>query len=1053
MTLTVYKSSAGSGKTYTLVLEYLLMVLKNPTYYRNILAATFTNKAANEMKSRVLKALFLLINKDGESSDERKALVNQLVDRGLTSSSDFSAEAGQVFTSILHHYNDFNIVTLDSFTHRLVKTFARDLGLPALFEVKIEEAALSRELVDELIAKVGEDEFITTLLLNLIEDSFENESSWRFDHSMIYYVKELLTEESFFELPRLDAINRQDFQHARSEIFGFINGFEKTIRESAASILNLLTNAGLSVDDMDGKSTGIWSVLMKFSNGQIAKTFEQKTVKNSFDKANPFLGKSASTLTLQRFSVVADQVLLLFLRIQNTYSSDYQKYRVCLLLRKNIYSIALQKRIADIVQELIVKNQQVPISEFNKRIANVLFASPAAYIYERLGEKLKSFMLDEFQDTSVLQWQNIIPLIENSLASGNANLVVGDGKQSIYRFRSGEFQQFLNLPSIYKANNNPGLLRVEKTFISNYSEKKLDTNYRSSKVIVDFNNDFFDFISSGLTNEFRKVYDGQQQKAVSNTKPGRVEISFIDGEDLSFPDLNECVGKQVLEIIQKQIAEGFSLRDIAVLVRKKAEGNIIAAFLSSCGIGVVSSDSLLLKSSPAVRLIINTLRFVFYPDDVLNRLEMLLNLFDQRGINQDETQIEIEHFQSLTAEMQIHSLIQITGGKAFRHDSGLFDLAEEIVRSLKLDKKADPYIQFILEVIHEFQVKKTAGFDVFYTFWADSGSQLSVNVPESLNAVKIMTIHKAKGLEFPVVIFPFANDDFNKSTKKYLWLDFSDEGFGKLTHGFVKCEKALQETRFSDLYENEMAKTRLDKINNLYVALTRAENRLYVLTTGKITKSGNYTTLFRDFLLAKGLWQDSQTTYLFENNIAFEPKPRHDGNTEFSTFFVSTDWKTRLKVVAEKNLGDAETSRGEALRIGNLFHEIMSKIKIAADIKPVLAFYRQSGELSMKQHDLTNALLKDLVSNEQTGFLFSADAVIKNEVELLSKEGRVFRADRFIEFDTKVVILDYKTGNKSVDHIQQLIEYRELVSSLQAKPVEALLLYIIGLGSWELVAI
>ncbi len=1051
MSLTVYKSSAGSGKTYTLVLEYLRLVLKNPLFYRNILAITFTNKAANEMKSRILKALETLASDNAENRKFQSELLENLKEPGQESG-DLQKKADEVFHAILHHYSDFNIGTIDAFSHRIIQTFSRDLELPSLFEVEMESKQLFGKVVDELITKIGIDDFITNLLIGYLSDNLDDDLHWRIDRPLLTLVEILLSEDSFMEFDRDQEMDEKVFKEIREAIFKQILDFENQMADDAGKILALFQQADLTVNDFYNKSKGIHSVLLKLSLKNCEEAFGQKSFESACSQDFSFIGSKADKRIKSSYEGIKDAVFEHFNRIKLTYESSFKTYILCRLLRSNIYASALMPAVLNTLQELIERNQQVPISEFNKRIAALLQASSVPYIYERLGERFRSFLLDEFQDTSVLQWQNLLPLIENALAQGSKNLIVGDGKQSIYRFRGGEFLQFTELPKIYAHNNQPRLLQIEQSLIHHYQEKKLDTNYRSLRNVVEFNNDFFDFLSKNLDG-FGELYFDSAQNSLDKNNGGYVQLNFFEtpkGETSGW--VREQIREKTLEIIHNLQQKGLPLGDITVLVRSNNDGDDIANYLNNNAIEVVSSDSLLLDSSTAVRLVINALKFTVEPNEAINNLEFLVNLGDlypNGEINGSAFSFdlnELEHSYDLKNE--VSKIIDI---QSIDESLSLYDLSEELIRRLGLDAKPDPYIQFFLQHVFLYQSNLNAGKKGFFEYWGQERSQASVVVPENSAAVKIMTIHKAKGLEFPVVIYAFASMASTSSGDKFHWVDVSDLGLGKLRKGIVKNIAKLKNTRYSVLYKKEQSLAELDKANLMYVAFTRAAAQLYVLVNAS-SKSSKVNSFLKSYLEWKGEWSEDKKEYIFGEPIIPAEASADRGLKGFQTAnaLLSYRWTDHLRIAKLKSLRENTSKQLQALEYGNLLHLILSNIRYQDQIGAVLSNYYKLGLLGIAEQQELSQMLMRMTSDHRLANLFRLPAQVKTEAEIMDRAGRLFRIDRFVELPDEVVVLDYKTGIPHETHNQQIMHYVRIVEAVQVKKVRAILIYFKGLTDYEI---
>lgn len=1050
MSLTVYKSSAGSGKTFTLVLEYLRLVLRDPAFYRHVLAITFTNKAANEMKNRVLNALAALAADEPHQQTLQKMLQKILIEEGMKPE-EIRSGAYTTFHSILHHYSDFNIGTIDAFSHRIIQTFSRDLHLPSLFEVEMETNILLRELVDELIAKVGTDDYVSRLLIGFLTDTLDDDGHWRIDRPLIALARMLLSEESFQELNEIQSIDEEAFNVIRISLNKKIQIFESQLADYAAAILSAIHDKGLTQNDIYLKSRGIYPQLEKLSNHKIEEVLNSKTFVNLLESENPFVSPKVISGEAGAFSSLSAQVLGAFNQMRCLIKEKSEAYRLLRLLRPNIYATALMSIVQQTLQEIIANKQQVPIFEFNKRIAALLQSSSVPYIYERLGDRFRSFLLDEFQDTSVLQWQNLLPLIENALAHGSRNLIVGDGKQSIYRFRGGEFQQFTDLPEIFGKEANPRLDDIERTLKLHYAEVKLDKNYRSLPEIVRFNNDFFAFLATKLE-QFKGLYDDSQQKILPEKSGGYVQLNFFLVEDE--PDvgaIRDRIKSKTIQTIQNLTSQGYAAGDIAVLVRSNKDGDEMANFLNTNGIEVVSADSLLLQSASTVNLIINTLKFIFDPKNIINCVELWMNLGDlQSEINLRGLEFSFDlNGQNNISELQAN-IEQILDIHTLDQSASLYDLVEELLRRYGFGHKADPYIQFLLQHIYSYQSGVNAGKFGFFEYWDQIRSKASVVVSENSSAVKVMTIHKAKGLEFPIVIYAFASMPNQASNSKFHWVDVNELNIGQLQKGLVRNRKDLENTRFASLYRLESEKNKLDTANLIYVAFTRAISQLYVMVVGS-GRSMVFSYL-KEFLERKNLWNKNVLEYSFGNLPDILPFANNKQvfSGQSSNELVSFGWSDRLRVAKLQTFQNSAEQQ-KALDRGNLMHLILSGIYYANQVEAVLKRFFLAGSISREEHNALEKLLNRMMQDENLLPLFAPSSIVKTESEIVDENGHLFRMDRFVELPDKVVIVDYKTGSPNDAHHQQLRQYAEILASLQLKKVEAILIYFKGIHDYCLV--
>lgn len=1051
MAFRVYKASAGSGKTYTLVLMYLLLVLDKPEKFRRILAVTFTNKAANEMKARIVKALGHLVESEMHANGNKDPLLQQLIDTLKLSEADIRLRAQQVLTAIIHNYSDFSIGTIDSFVHRLVRTFSRDLHLPYQFEVELENEVIVRLSVDMLLEEVGINPFITKQLIGFLLQRLEAEKSWRIENELATFAHNLLKEESFAYIRELKEIDEEVLSHAGEQIRERLGQIENHFAKMASEALAVIHEQQLEVDHFAYKKNGVYGLFFKLSRKRILDANATSYVTKPLETGNWASGEGKKDKdVLARLQAIVPRLEEMLKNILQQLEVEKPKYTLLQELNTSMYSLSVFAAIQQNIDAIRHAESRVHISEFNKRVAMLLQEAAVPYIYERLGERYQHYLIDEFQDTSVLQWHNFLPLIDNALANKHLNLVVGDAKQAIYRFRSGEVEQFMMLPSLFRKENNPYLQAFEQSLTAHYQPKELPYNYRSDGVIVQFNNRFFSFAKEKLDEHYRQAFEGHQQQSVKADDTGYVELRFIPAQP-NQELMQEHYCEQVHELVLQQLGDGFQARDIAVLVRKGEQGNLLARHLSKHGIGVVSAEALLLASSVRIRLIINLIRMLqteYDPITITQCVHDMGMLLDMEG---ETWNVRLQKVLAMPPAQQFGALQSFMQqfGISFNPDQlrtlSLYDMSESLVRQLGFDQQADPYVQFFLETVHHFQVKERGSADAFLHYWAGHKSKLSVTIPESTNSIRVLTVHKAKGLEFPVVIYPFANDNDSRNTAAHFWFHLHEDEIQGLPVGIVPVRASLQNTRLNPLYQAERAKTRLDNLNLLYVALTRATKRLYTLSDfPEKKKAFSFPILFREYLESIGQLDHEQMVYTFgkKEDASYEDIKAEKPQTDETARFVSTDWTKRLRIAPDPVIQWMESEKGSALYWGRLVHQLMAEIGHAGQAGQVLQKYLEDGTLTISGHQQLKVSLQAIFSHEKLRACFQPHARVMTERELITAEGKVYRPDRYIILDDRAVLIDYKTGKPEAEHLDQLRTYVDAIGKLEMKPLSAFLVYI-----------
>ncbi len=1049
MTFRVYKASAGSGKTFTLVKEYLLLVLQNPEKFRRILAVTFTNKAANEMKVRIIKALAQLARQS--SLDSHDVLLQMLVKELGMSEADIRIQAQKVLSLVVHNYSDFALGTIDAFVHKLVRTFAHDLHLPHQFEVELDHEIVVDMAVGMLLDKVGVDAYITSTLIHFVLNKIDDEMSWQIERDLSVFCVKLLQENGYDQIKKLENISPEMFTEARKFLWESRKAFEQNMQQQAKVILDLLDTKGLDQKMLAGGTKGVHAFFRKIASADLLGAKDNAGARKVVDNkewASAACKKDQSALqALQSIDSKLNSSLEQLLKQLDTGS---ELYALRIALSKNIHALAVISQLQQNMDEIRQEENLVHISEFNKRIATLLEQAAVPYIYERLGERFQHYLIDEFQDTSTLQWHNFLPLIVDALANQNLTLLVGDAKQAIYRFRSGEVEQFIQLPGVYKYDRNSFLDEAENSLKAHFDGRNLGSNFRSDASIVQFNNDFFDFISTKLDEAYQVAYSEQRQEIVKPEGSGYVELQFFEKPEIrsewELPYL-----ESIHNIVCSQMDDGFQPRDIAILTSRRFEGALVARYLTEQGIGVVSAEALLLSSSLRVRIIINMLKLI---QNEMDPLALTMLVHDLSVLYPEAGQAWAKQLEDLMGSQrnrrfayfrkQLQSLgITINTDKF--GGLGLYDMAESLVRLFGFQMEADPYMQFLLENVHGFQVKQRGSLAGFIEYWEEQKSKLSVIVPENTNSVRVMTIHKSKGLEFPVVIYPFASSNASKLTQKEFWVDLSPEEVPTLPVGMLSANKNISNTRFAHLREVEKSKTELDTLNKLYVALTRPSRRLYVLSNYPEKNTGfSFPVFFRQYLEHKEIWSDDRLVYSFGNEDMAMPAAESssiaaDGKV---VHFVSTDWAQKLYIAPDPVSQWMYSERGYAQYWGTLMHKLLAEIRYRSDAERVLQKYIDDGTIGEKQFAEIRSVLEKLFTHEHIAECFEKEARVLMEAELMMPDGKIYRPDRCVFLPNRIVVMDYKTGKRDATHQQQICLYKNAIQSIENKEVQAFLVYL-----------
>ncbi len=1062
----VYKSSAGSGKTYTLVKEYLKLVLYDPASMRHILAITFTNAAAAEMKERIIGALANIAslqetpeNKSG--STLLSVIISDLEDQKIPdapSRETLIRNAQKVFNQVLHNYSDFSVCTIDSFVHRVIRTFAFDLRIPLNFEVELDDKALLTQAVDLLIDRVGHDEKLTELLVSYIIRQADDEQDVRIDKKIVALAKTLTEEDSNVYTERLRDVRITDFMEVADRLRKSVSIFEHRIQQEAEKAMAMIKQKDIPESAFSYGKSGIYNYFNKLAAGQIKKYAHPKqrvTVTITEDKW--FSGKCTSECK-EGISQIRDTLVHHFNNIQKAVNSEMESYTCQKALLKTIYPLAVLSEVEKMMEEIKTENVLLHISDFNKRIAAVVCKQPVPFIYERLGERYHHYMIDEFQDTSLLQWQNLLPLASNALSEGHLSLVVGDGKQAIYRFRNGDVEQFASLPHLTEGIRSVAKPDWETGLKNNYHEKNLDTNWRSDKAIVDFNNRFFDFAKNELTEKLQNIYADTFQEVPDSREEGYVHIHFAEAG--SKQELNEQMVPAIIRIINECVAAGHPLSDITILCRGNSEAGLVARELLAAQIPVISKESLLLNQSDEVNLFVAIIKLLTNPHDAIAATEMVTLLHRGHHISTPDTLHQClcesglyqrnKNNRHLTVTTGIEKLLQNNGVdfsfQQFAH-LNIYDSCETIVRLFfSRQKPPNPFPAFFMDAVYDFSEKQLTAFDDFLAWWEDNGSDYSIIVPEGVEAVQVMTIHKSKGLQFPVVIYPFAANNASKLTKKGLWTDGERTGIKELPAQWLEMNKvSLEGTPFEADLELEKQRTFLDMLNTTYVAFTRPSKKLFVLTK---KESKSYTAksvngLLYSFLKNNGLWDDNMDTYTFGTFIRTEKKSVSEEAIDHPLEeLLSNPWSQTLRMRSHQRERSMLFDSDDPLERGNLMHRAMEHIHHPADITPVLEQMKNNGEIDTGKMTEWDTMIRNMLKDPVIARCFVPGTNMKTEAGLYDDNGDFYRPDRVVMLENECVVIDYKTGRQYEKHRQQMNTYAGILHKMGYMNIKKVLMYL-----------
>ena len=1030
---TLYKSSAGSGKTFTLVKEYLKLCLTNPAKYPRVLAITFTNKAAAEMKNRIIESLHTFL------SEGKNAIVDRVIEETGMDHEAALQNARQLQTQILHAYSDFSVMTIDSFISRIVRTFARDLDMPLKFDVELDTGYITAEVIEKLMAEAEAGHFLGDVLTQFALSKIHSTGSWNVDGELaklgqVTFGEKYIEEVHFIGQPQYDEPFWRDLIH---DIDAQIQQFRRAINDRAKEALSIIERHDLKIEDFFHGEKGPAGSLKRYSN---AINLDDFRITSRFQDM-VWVSKNKDQQIKSRIeSALAEGVERLANEILDLLRNDMPRLVSHILVQKNIYAEALIHQFMAFTDVFKEEKNSVPLTDFSRKVSDVIVNEPVPFLYWRLGNQYSHILIDEFQDTSILQWTNLLPLIEESLAKGQFNMAVGDGKQAIYRWRAGDVRIMeQNLPQVLGGH-------VEN--------KTLAANYRSRKEIVQFNNAFFKYVATHSEFQgadlFRQLYgeEGAAQDIMSNLT-GYVQIQSVDLETCAKKeDRQTRLLDSLVADIQRILLEGngYGCQDIAVLVRNNSEAQVAAQALFKAGYDVISPDSLRLKSSAVVRFVINTLRYAMFGDPIALLAMWLYFEKDSHEFHQQRRTVGGMRSLEKTLSARFYNR------KRFMLQLPVYEAVEEVVEIFELNRTDHGFLQGLLEVILNYSDKFSSDISGFLTWWDAHCDSDQATLPASgqANAVTLSTIHKAKGLEFPVVMIPFAWDVVDKpNSESFLWVESDRIGSkGQPFYYMADVQKKLADSWFADAFAKEQMMSRLDNINLLYVAFTRASDRLYLCIPeepAERKEKPDTADLIREALGELPLARQNGC------RVLGEPSPKvlkkKEEASEKLERLPGYGWRTKITVKkrARELWRLDESDRTAKVDQGILMHEILEQIRTEADILPSVEGQVRLGQVSQEESNLLAEQIQNVMrlpaGDGTVADWFRPGLSIKNEKTIaFGKEE--YRPDRVIINGQDVIVVDYKTGQKMAEHHDQILSYGNLLKTMGYGHVRLFLLYL-----------
>ena len=998
----IINASAGSGKTFSLASKVIVALLAGKEdSYRRILALTFTNNSANEMKKRILGEL-----KQISINPDQSLIIQSSNLSELFTSKSIMYKAKRVLNKILHNFSFFQVSTIDKFNHRLIRSFSGDLALSYDFDLVIEKDEFSDQLIDKFFNDLEKDSFLSDLIVRYANDKHNNSRSWDVGFDLKKLL-EIIWDENNYSFVSNNKMDEDSFNNIRKVLKLRLKENLKTIQKISLNIedkISIIDQSSFSFNALPKLLKQIQSFdLKKLNMDQVLKRLENNTLIKK-DKINSDTAQLVSEITPYIIEINS------MIQAQKTYSNLFQN----LTLNYLIYNIVNYSR------KFQDENNLLLISDFNSIITENISDQPAPFIYEKIGTKYNNYFVDEFQDTSELQWKNLIPLTSHAITNEEINddggnlFLVGDPKQSIYRWRGAKPETFTSL----KATN---------PFYIDPKINKLGTNYRSFSNIVDFNNQFFKNNSKLLNIEgIDSIYGKLDQGFLKNKTGGYLSINFINPVN---KDYNERSSEKVLGIIKHKEKQGFNLSDIAILCRTNKECNLISTSLINNNIKVNSEELLALSESKEVLFLIDVLRLLQNKND-LNAKKNLLKFISVKQEKKNKYEF-IKKQMELPLSKFFEKLLNINYERA--SSLSLYSACEKIISSVSFLEDAKMQVSFLLEEIYNFSYSKNSFLQSFVDYWDIKKEKLKVNLIEETNAIKVLTIHKSKGLEFPIVILPYFDFKLKKPDEN-IWVNFLDN---EIKGNFlVKYNESLR--LFSDsinqrmkLYDDQMI---LDNLNVMYVSLSRAILENHIICENKELNEDSSGGLLKSYITKR--FSQQKTFYKI-------------GKSLFRAELSSNKIK-KLKLIETKTIKTPNTlskyynsDKRISSSFGNIFHNIMSEIEYEHQSGYVINDYFNRGIINKKEKKKIKTNVDLIINHNSLKMFFSKKNVVYNEREVFIPPDKVIIPDKIVFTSIKdVFILDYKTGKRNKSHQEQIKSYVDALNDANYRVKGAFLVYV-----------
>lgn len=1070
--LTVYKASAGSGKTFTLSVEYIKLLINDPTSFRSTLAVTFTNKATEEMKVRILSQLYGIWKRLPDS----KSYIEKIkTDMDVTE--EFMAErAGMALHNIVNNYSYFRIETIDSFFQSVLRNLARELDLTANLRVELNDYQIERNAVDDLIDNLSEDDQVLAWIMDYIHENLQDDKNWNVIGQIKKFGENIFREfyKTNSKLLNEKLLEEGFFKQYTSKLRNLRNEAEAEIVNEAELFFDILNNNGIDIQDLSYGKSGPAGYFVKIRSGVYDESLITSRVKTAMDNGNGD-GWVKKTADAELKAIASSKLAPALINAEKTRCRNWPIYQSAVLTLRHLNQLRLLNSIENKVRDMNQEANRFLLSDTHTLLHSLIKDSDSPFIFEKIGTRLNNIMIDEFQDTSTVQWQNFKVLLEECMShsSEQGNLIVGDVKQSIYRWRSGDWRMLNNIEREFPTMRN--MLNV----------KSLDTNYRSSRRVINFNNAFF---TQAAEIEYRDLTNGdelqdentdnsaeQLKKAYSDVEQNvpdfRKQTGYVSVELLPQDDYLEQTLQKTADAVRELLEAGAESSDIAIIVRSNSTIQQLAEYFAEAmpDVRIVSDEAFRLDSADSVNIIVNAMHCLTHNDDKISRT-YIAKAYQIRVLGKDNELVD----RLLATEDGVNNALpkQYADNIPDLLAMPLYELAEKLydIFGLKNIEGEDAYIYAFYDCLTDYLKNNTADIDKFVEEWDDSICSKTIQV-NTTQGIRLITIHKSKGLEFENVIIPFCDWSIEKTNT--IWCSPKVAPFNELPLVPVDFNaKQMKGTIFEDDYNDEHLQNCVDNLNLLYVAFTRASQSLYVLARRGNANQRSYTIeeAIGNMELEDGILEGDPSdkksiikyTYgtletadkkkATQSDNIFMPQVSNK-NVKMVTYDSHTDFrqsnKSREFVCDEDDSNSEEKQRLAYIKTGRVLHHLFATINTTDDIEPSLKKLEIEGliEDSNLTCESLRKMLHKRLENKQVADWFSGRWQLFNECTILDYDEatdmvKEHRPDRVMKDGDKVVIVDFKFGAYRPEYTDQVRRYISLTKGMGYEDVKGYLWFV-----------